>query len=263
MTPRLAPSPLTLPRPPKPQRQPDQRGMGKSRSWLGSLCVVVSLVAHGAVLVVAMPDSSTEPEAIAEEPLDEVAVTVLPKAPTAPEPAPTATAPPTAVNVVPPRPVPVQQPMAQPQRPVPQAQAAVTPAAPPPAPPAAIAPEPAFTPPPAAAEPEPPALYANFPHLDGAQAACEGLADCWRSPVSSSWRGAANDLKERLEAQGFTLSNVTGEVLSIDSGARVYAVSKPGEADYYLNLVSVREGVLYTMTAEPMTSAQVLALQRS
>ena len=59
------------------------------------------------------------------------------------------------------------------------------------------------------------------------------------------------------------MSNITGEVLSIDSGVRVFAVSKPGEPDYYLNLVSVREGVLYTMTAEPMTSDQVLALQRS
>jgi hypothetical protein len=99
--------------------------------------------------------------------------------------------------------------------------------------------------------------------LDGAQAACEGLADCWRSPVSSSWRSAAGDLEARLESQGYTVSNITGEVLSIDSGVRVYAVSKPGEPNYYLNLVSVREGVLYTMTAEPMTSDQVLALQRS
>ncbi|MBE9112343.1 hypothetical protein IQ273_23370, partial [Nodosilinea sp. LEGE 07298] len=136
---------------------------------------------------------------------------------------------------------------------------------PPSAPPEPVAaePEPAFVPPPAASEPAPPALYANFPHLDGAQAACEGLADCWRSPVSSSWRGAASDLQARLEAQGYTLSNVTGEVLSLDSGVRVYAVSKPGEANYYLNLVSVRDGVLYTMTAEPMTTDQVLALQQS
>ncbi|PZO42608.1 MAG: hypothetical protein DCF17_08305, partial [Shackletoniella antarctica] len=116
--------------------------------------------------------------------------------------------------------------------------------------------------PPAAPEPPPPALYADFPHLEG-QAACEGVADCWRSPVSSSWRSAAGDLQARLESQGYTVSNVTGEVLSIDSGVRVYAVSKPGEANYYLNLVSVGEGLLYTMTAKPMTADQVVALQRS
>lgn len=81
--------------------------------------------------------------------------------------------------------------------------------------------------------------------------------------MESSWRSAAGDLKERLEAQGYTVSNITGEVVAIDSGVRVYAVSKPGEPDYYLNLVSVREGLLYTMTAEPITSDQVLALQRS
>ncbi|PZV03754.1 MAG: hypothetical protein DCF32_13245, partial [Leptolyngbya sp.] len=111
--------------------------------------------------------------------------------------------------------------------------------------------------------PAPPSPYASFPHLEGAQAACEGLADCWLSPVDSSWRGAAVDLQARLESQGYTVSNITGEVLSIDSGVRVYAVSKPGEPDYYLNLVSVQEGVLYTMTAAPMSDDQVLALQRS
>ncbi|PSR12640.1 hypothetical protein C8255_26345, partial [filamentous cyanobacterium CCP3] len=154
-----------------------------------------------------------------------------------------------------------RQPASQP--PAPQSAAPVEP---PPVSPAATSPEPAaFTllPPPTTAAPETPAPYASFPHLNGAQAACEGLADCWRSPVSSSWRGAASDLQARLEAQGYTLDNVTGEVLSIDSGVRIYAVSKPGEASYYLNLVSVREGVLYTMTAEPMTSDQVLTLQRS
>jgi hypothetical protein len=81
--------------------------------------------------------------------------------------------------------------------------------------------------------------------------------------VTGSWRSAAGNLQERLESQGYTVSNITGEVLSIDSGVRVYAVSKPGEPDYYLNLVSVQEGVLYTMTAEPMTADQVLELQRS
>lgn len=257
--------------------------MGKSRSWLGPLCVVASLAAHGALLAMVMPDSNPAPsptEAIGEEPLDDVAVTVLPKTalelePAAPKPAAIATALSPAVNpssplpaaVQPssaptqPSPAPAQQPpRAQPPRvqpPQPQAAASS------PTPPSTAVPEPAFTPQPVAPEPEPPGLYANFPHLDGAQAACEGLAACWRSPVSSSWRGAANDLKDRLEAQGYTLQNVTGEVLSMDSGARVYTVSKPGEAEYYLNLVSVREGVLYTMTAEPMTSEQVLALQRS
>jgi hypothetical protein len=81
--------------------------------------------------------------------------------------------------------------------------------------------------------------------------------------VSSSWRSAASDLQAQLEAQGYTLDNVTSEVLSIDSGVRVYAVSKPGEPGYYLNLVSVQEGVLYTMTAEPITSEQVVTLQQS
>ncbi|OKH44823.1 hypothetical protein NIES30_21570 [Phormidium tenue NIES-30] len=211
------------------------------------------------MLALVIPDSNPAPP-LAEDlvktppPLDDVTLTVLPSTVEAPpvvtpaEPMPDTTAapPPAAPQAPTPPPISAAQPQPSPQ-------------------PVAQTPEPAVTPPPEPVvdPPAPPALYANFPHLDGAQAACEGLADCWRSPVSSSWRSAAGDLEAQLESQGYTVSNVTGEVLSIDSGVRVYAVSKPGEAEYYLNLVSVREGVLYTMTAEPMTSDQVLALQRS
>ncbi|MGB7315507.1 MAG: hypothetical protein WA939_21445, partial [Nodosilinea sp.] len=222
MTPRLAPSTLASHSPADNQRQPfPKRSPRQARAWLGPLCVAVSLAAHGALLVLAMPDPSTETppaDAIAEQPavLDDVAITVLPKAAPVPEPepkpkpAPIAEAAPPAV-AAPSAAVPQSMPQLTPQTP------AIAPVEPPSTPPA-VDPEPAFAPPPAAADPAPPALYANFPHLDGAQAACEGLADCWRSPVSSSWRGAASDLKERLEAQGYTLNNVTGDVLSIDSG---------------------------------------------
>ncbi len=210
-----------------------------------------------------VPNSNQAPfpvEDLAETspPLDDVSVTVLPKSAVD---SPPAVAPAAPVATAPAAPVSPAAPQA-PTAPIPTAQ----PEPPPQPQPVAAAPEPApFTPPEssAAQAPPPPALYANFPHLEGAQAACEGLADCWRSPVSSSWRSAAGDLQARLESQGYTVRNITGEVLSIDSGVRVYAVSKPGKAEYYLNLVSVREGVLYTMTAEPMTSDQVLALQRS
>ncbi|MGG6238752.1 SPOR domain-containing protein [Nodosilinea sp. AN01ver1] len=261
MTPRLAPSTFIPRRATAQQRR-------QARAWLGPLCVAASLAAHGVLLALVVPRPQGEPQPAAvrvEEPakLEDVAVTVLPKSVTTAAPPAENVAPPPQPSAVAPR----VQPTPQPVAPQPAAPRPVAPVDSPPASPTAAPPEPAaFTPPPpppTEAEPEPPAPYANFPHLDGAQAACEGLADCWRSPVSSSWRGAASDLQARLEAQGYTLNNVTGEVLSIDSGVRIYAVSKPGEASYYLNLVSVREGVLYTMTAEPMTSDQVLTLQRS
>ncbi|MFQ4138755.1 hypothetical protein PGN35_020815 [Nodosilinea sp. PGN35] len=258
MTPRLTTPPFSLSRPAsKPQR--------RSRPWLGIVCAIASLAAHGALLAFALPDTAPESpplEALPEPPprLDDVAVTVLPRPAVDPPPA-AAPATPTAFPAAP-------TPAAARPQVAPQAPTAPTATAQPEAPPdpVAVAPEPApFTPsePSTPTEPPPPAPYADFPHLEGAQAACEGVADCWRSPVSSSWRSAAGDLQARLEAQGYTVRNITGEVLSIDSGVRVYAVSRPGEAKYYLNLVSVREGVLYTMTAEPMTSDQVLALQRS
>ena len=262
MTPRLIASTFSPSRPLPKSSSPkssSSKSKGRSRSWLGLGCAIASLAAHGALLAVVVPRSNQAPlpaEDLAETspPLGDVSVTVLPSP-----------APPPAVVPVPPAPAAPAAPVTQaapqaPTAPLPTVQPQVPPQ------PAAPAPEPApFTPPePAAApEPPPPALYADFPHLEGAQAACEGLADCWRSPVSSSWRGAAGDLQARLEAQGYTVSNVTGEVLSIDSGVLVYAVTKPGEADYYLNFVSVDNDVLYTMTAIPMTEAQVVALQRS
>ncbi|MBD1873498.1 hypothetical protein H6F75_08395 [Nodosilinea sp. FACHB-131] len=260
MAPRLTTPPFSLSR-------SASKPKGRSRSWLGVGCAIASLAAHGVLLALVIPESNQAPplaEDLAEPapPLEDVALTVLlpaveappavapvkaPPALASPQPGvATTAAPPQAAPQASPAPVPADQPKPSPQ-------------------PAAAAPEPAPTPPavPASELPGPPGLYANFPHLDGAQAACQWLADCWRSPVSSSWRSAAGDLQARLESQGYTVSNITGEVLSIDSGVRVYAVSKPGEPNYYLNLVSVREGVLYTMTAEPITSDEVLALQRS
>ncbi|MBE9137828.1 hypothetical protein IQ254_11595 [Nodosilinea sp. LEGE 07088] len=246
MTPRLIASAAALRRPTsKPQR--------RSRFGLGILCVIASLGGHGVLLALVVPSPNPEPlpvEVLDESPAapDDVSVTVLPKP--APEPAPTVT-PQASVQASPPAP------QAQSPEPVQQVESGPISAAPEPAP---------FTPPPAPpepVEPQAPAPYANFPHLPGAEVGCNGANDCWRSPVSSSWRSAAGDLQAQLEAQGYRVDNVTGDVLSIDSGVRVYAVSKPGEANYYLNLVSVQDGVLYTMTVEPMTTEQVLALQQS
>ncbi|MBD2112098.1 MULTISPECIES: hypothetical protein [Cyanophyceae] len=259
MTPRLTTPPFSL-------RRSASKTKGRSRSWLGMGCAIASLAAHGVLLALVIPESN-QPSPLAEDlaepaPLEDVALTVLPPAVETPPAVAPVKAPPALAS-----PQPGVATTAAPPQAKPQASTAPVPAAQPkPSPqPTAAAPEPALTPPaaPTSEPPSPPGLYANFPHLEGAQAACEGLADCWRSPVSSSWRSAAGDLQARLESQGYTVSNITGEVLSIDSGVRVYAVSKPGERNYYLNLVSVREGVLYTMTAEPMTSDQVLALQRS
>jgi hypothetical protein len=138
------------------------------------------------------------------------------------------------------------------------------------------APDPVTTEPPLAdfeppkAEPVPPepaaippevAPYADFPHLSGAEPACPDVGHCWRSPASS-WRSAAISLRQSLEAQGYTLDNITGEVLSTETGVRVYAVNRSGETAYYLNLVPVDEGVLYySMTPTPITTADVMALQ--
>jgi hypothetical protein len=64
-----------------------------------------------------------------------------------------------------------------------------------------------------------------------------------------------------LEAQGYRLSNITGEVLSTETGVRIYRVAKDGEDPYYLNLVSVTEGILYSLTPTPLSEDRLVALQ--
>ncbi|MFM7529899.1 MAG: hypothetical protein ACKO63_15690 [Nodosilinea sp.] len=132
-----------------------------------------------------------------------------------------------------------------------------------PAEPQALAPEPLPSPAPVAppqTDPQEPQPYSDFPHLEGAQASCGDRPDCWQVPVAS-WRLGAQDLCDRLEAEGYSLSNVTGEVLGVDTGVRVYAVSKGDAHPYYLNLVSSGAGLLYTITEQPISEAEVLALQ--
>lgn len=131
-------------------------------------------------------------------------------------------------------------------------------------------PEPAADPEPmepdtAAATEEPaedPMPYADFPHTAGAQmVSCDGGGPCWRSPVEGSWRGAARSVTTNLESQGYEVADVTGQVLSIDTGVYVYAVQKAGEDPFYLNFVSVSGDVLYSMTTDPINTDTVRQLQ--
>lgn len=109
---------------------------------------------------------------------------------------------------------------------------------------------------------EDPMPHADFPHAAGAQrVSCDGGGSCWRSPVEGSWRGAARSLTTDLEAQGYQVDDVTGQVLSIDTGVYVYAVQKDGEDPFYLNFVSVSGDVLYSMTTDPISTDIVRQLQ--
>jgi hypothetical protein len=229
---------------------------------LGGVCLLAAVGMHLLVLALPMPPQNEPLPAATEDhdealPGGEIAIAVLPK------PTPTPTAPPIAPSPTPPTseaPQPVQPVAPLPPKPP----SSVT--DPPPTPMAEPLPIP-FPPVVAAPEPEPePEVeaqpYADFPHLEGAVATCpDGLGDCWRSPTDS-WRSAARTIQGQLEQQGYTLKNVTGDVLSVDTGVQVYAVSQAGELAYYLNLVSVAEGVLYTMTELPINEDAVKNLQQ-
>lgn len=244
----MTPRSLTLPFAPALPRSVGRLGRGLRigpgvgrRLSLGGVGLVLSGVAHALVLGLPLrpaAELAPRPPVLVEPPaLETISLRSLPA------PATPAIAPPP-----PPEPVAVQAP-----EPVAEA-----------LPVAVQAPEPA--PEPAAVEPtvEPPGVepqvYGDFPHLEGAEATCADQPDCWQVPVAS-WRAGAGDLQSRLEAQGYSLSNVTGEVLGLDTGVRVYAVSKAGQDPYYLNLVSSSGGLLYTLTQSPISDAQVLALQ--
>ncbi len=249
-----------------------QLGIAKLKPWLGGLCLAASLGAHGVLLGLPWSPSANETEdlaAIEEPPPMTMDVAVLPTrlAQAEPEPPlpvarPAATRP-AAVAV---------NPSTRAIPPSPQPVAEVIPA---PAEPLATAPESPVTEP-ISTDPEPepiaepvtepvtepePQPYADFPHFQGAQQADCGGETCWTSPVEGGWRGAAGSLQDNLEAQGYTLSNITGEVLSTETGVRVYQVTKDGEDPYYLNLVSVTEGILYSLTPAPLTEDRLVALQ--
>lgn len=239
----MTPRSLTLPLAPALYRCFGRLGLGPRigpgvgrRLSLGGAGLVLSGVAH--VVVLGLPlrpaaELAPRPPVLVEAPaLEKISLRQMPSPATpaiAPTPLPPSIAAPVPEPVPEPLPVDVQAP-----EPVP---------------------EPAVEPP--VAEPSP---YGDFPHLEGAEATCADQPDCWQVPVAS-WRAGAGDLQSRLEAQGYSLSNVTGEVLGLDTGVRVYAVSKADQQPYYLNLVSSGGGLLYTMTEQPISEAEVLALQ--
>lgn len=259
---------MTDPCPPESKQATTSTAHHRPGRLLAGGCLVAALGLHWLVLSWELPQhSQPEPdlaaEEVAEEPLKDISITVLPQS----TPTPTPAAEPPAPEMPPIQPASSPLPPRSPDPPPLQ-----------PAPPATMPPPEAVDQEPDLSEsevlvketlePEPnldpdppePSPYADFPHLAGAEATCEGMADCWRSPASS-WRSASTDLKSQLENAGYTLTNVTGDVLDVDTGVRVYAVKQGEEVAYYLNLVSVVDGVLYTMTEEPITSEMVRVLQ--
>ncbi|HIK43780.1 MAG TPA: hypothetical protein IGR64_02720, partial [Leptolyngbyaceae cyanobacterium M65_K2018_010] len=97
--------------------------------------------------------------------------------------------------------------------------------------------------------------YADFPHLNGAEAACGGVENCWRSPVHN-WRAAVRSLQADLVAQGYQIEEISSE-----TGVQIYAVTKSGQPAYFLNVISIDGGILYRMTTTPLTATEAMAMQ--
>ncbi len=101
--------------------------------------------------------------------------------------------------------------------------------------------------------PSPADSYADFPHVDNAQAGCNGLQDCWQTP-ETQWRTVSQNLEENLKAKGYVVKQLD---LADDTGIRVYQVSKNGETQYYLNLLSTGQGTVYRFSQEPLTREEL------
>jgi len=265
---------MTAPCPPDSKQVAKSPSPSRPARVLAGACLVAALGLHWLVLSLKLPEQSQpEPTPVAEEaseaPLEDISITVLPEPSPAPAPPATAESPSPAPPPI--QPAPSSLPPSSPPPPSLQPLAPASVATLPPPDPAdqepdmvepevfgeeLPEPQPNFEP-----EPPEPSPYADFPHLAGAEATCDGVADCWRSPASS-WRSASAELRNQLENAGYILTNVTGDLLSVDTGVRVYAVKQGEEVAYYLNLVSVAGGgILYTMTEEPITSEMVGVLQ--
>jgi N-dimethylarginine dimethylaminohydrolase len=94
---------------------------------------------------------------------------------------------------------------------------------------------------------------AEFPQIEGAQAGCNGLLDCWKTP-ETQWRDVSSNLEQKLEAKGYDVKALD---LEDDTGRRVYEVSKDGEIKYYLNVLSTERGTVYRISQQPLTREEL------
>jgi len=234
------------------------------RPWLW-----LALALHGVFLLLPMP---SDPPPVIEVPEDEsVSLTPLPTTTRLSQPSPSpqvrASPTPTPSPVVRPSPSPaiapppVQQPAAiAPPPSTPAASPNPTPAPPPPPSPDTTAsppPEATLLPPvPPVPDPDvPETAWANFPHPEGSTT-CDEVENCWVSP-ESRWRSLVESFEQTLQAQGYTLNDVTEQYLSTITGRRIYAVEKDGETQYFLNVISTLQGTRYINSDEPLSESEL------
>lgn len=101
-----------------------------------------------------------------------------------------------------------------------------------------------------------PVPYAHFPHPAAATAGCQSRDNCWSMPGNS--RQVTRDLQTQLEAEGYRL-----EPQERETGIRVYAVSREGNVEYYLNVIEIAGETQYITTEQPMTVDQLNELRAS
>jgi len=259
----------------EPSRESSRKPSGKpSGKWfLGA--VLVSLCAHALTLHLPLPKPSadnpaSEPDtaerAISQTRATEaISVAKLPVRPPSqpsiqqpPQPnPPTVTAPPASIQPV------VQSPQPSPKPTYQPAPAVIAPIVQQPNP--TPSPQPSPTPSP---DPTPPApeqgmviaLTEAFPHFAEAQSGCFSLSNCHRVSGQGSYRQAAKQLVEEMQANGYQVKQRDD---IDDQGHRVYEVVIPSEPDatYYLNVFSdSADSMVYALTLQIVSLAELQQL---
>jgi hypothetical protein len=82
--------------------------------------------------------------------------------------------------------------------------------------------------------------------IEGAEQGCSGSQDCWQVE-ETQWRSIADNLEERLQADGYAVTQLD---LEDDTGLRVYEVIKQGNPKYYLHLLSTSHGTVYLVKSK-------------
>ena len=103
----------------------------------------------------------------------------------------------------------------------------------------------------------------DFPHLAGSQAGCYGLENC-RTAEGQNYVDAVQEIRSRLEAQGYTLTLYEGNDDSDVRNHRIYEMRLPEDSDTevkYLNVFG--EGLktaIYIITTRIVTQDELETL---
>lgn len=211
---------------------------------------VASEAGETRIQVTELPVAALRPPALA---VPAIPPTAPPRAAIAPPPLP--------VQVPPPLPAaapPAVRPVAAPRPPVPVSSPVARPPVPSPSPVAQATPSPTPTPTPEETPASPSVFPQNF-HPSDAQPGCDrDRQNCWQT-AETRWRSVALNFEQTLEQRGYEVQPL--DDLDQDTGVRMFRISKDGNAQYYLTVVSTLAGTRYAHSEQRLSLEEINQLR--